>query len=233
MKSFTYYLTSSKLPPTLPDVVDHYYFTDPVYGLSFTYPATAFGWYLSGGSDTGTGSTSAYTATADGTAFFPWGYRVQTETRIIQLKDQKGDTTITFVPSGLDIQYHDVGKIVYDCNNTFVNIERPLLSREVSPTLDNFTLGVEVDSPTQRPVSYTYYASSAPITCYANITAFYMDMTYVFYYITFNLYPNSIYDVDNVHLVESTQLPLLSNASLNILEIESEQLITNSILQRQ
>ena len=233
MKSLSYYLTSSKLPPTLPDILDHYFFTDPVTGLNFTYPTTAFGWYLSGGSDTGTGSSSAFALTADGTAFFPWGYRVQTETRLVQLKNQKGDITITFVPSGFDTQYHDVGKIVYDCNGTVTNIERPLLSRSVSPSLDNFTLGVEVDSPTQKPISHTYYASSAPITCYTNITAFYMDMTYVFYYINFTLYPNSIYDVDNVHLINSTQLPLLSDASLNILEIESEQLITNSILQRQ
>ena len=232
MKTVYYYLTSSKLPPILPDVVDHYFFTDPVFGLNFTYPVTAFGSYLSGSSDTGTGSTSSYTATADGTAFFPWGYRVQTETRVVSLCSLKGDTTIVFVPSGFDVQYHDVGKIIYDCDGVVTTIERPILSREISFDLSNFILGTEVDSPTQKPVSHTYYASSGVTTHYANITALYLDMTYVFYNIRFSLHPNSIYDIDNVHLINSAQLPLLSTASLNILEIESEQIITTPILQR-
>lgn len=237
MKTYTFCLTSSKLPPIQPDIVDHYLFTDPARGLDFTYGQTDDGSYLLSAVDVrclipACAVTDTCTTTADGTQFFPWGYRVQTESTKFSLPDFKGDTTVTFNPSCLDIQYHDVTKIIYNFAGETVTVERPVLLKQVSFSLDNFTLGSEVESPTRLPVSHTFTASVSPITYTTSVTAFYMDMTFVFFEFTCTVYPNSIYDIDNVHLVASSQIPSISGADLNVLEIESESQVVSTILNR-
>ena len=224
MKFFTYCLTSSQLPPQLPALMDHYYFTDPVNGLNFSYPSTAAGceWPP---------VTCTYTATADGGMFFPWGYQVFTETRKITLKDFKGDTSITFQPSCLDVTYHDVFKIVYDFGDGETrNVERQIVSQIALSSLNLFINNDEPDSPTNIPVTHVFRASSEMLTYTPHITVFYGDMTLVYFDFNFDVYPNSVYEIDNVHLINSIQLPKISGADLNIVEVASKSVITNIIL---
>ena len=94
MKTYYVTLTSEQLPPLIPNVLDHWFFVDPVYGLNFTYPNSADGdvWAVSALSAT-------YTTFVCGGEFFPWGYQVVDQVQNITLIDLKGDTTIVFVPS--------------------------------------------------------------------------------------------------------------------------------------
>ena len=69
-----------------------------------------------------------------------------------------------------------------------------------------------------------------PVTYTPAITVFYGDMTTVFFNFKFTVVPNSIYDIDNVQLLNTVQLPQISNSSLNVLEIESETQVCDVIV---
>jgi len=166
--------------------------------------------------------------------FFPWGYQVQTESSDVVLGLDgkfKGDTTITFIPSCLDITYHDVFKISYSFGDgEEYSVEKSPVGKQVFDSLDQYTNDYELNSPKFTNVSHVFYASSQPVTYTPTITVFYGDLTFVFFNFSFTVYPNSIYDVDNVHLINSVQLPNTSNSNLNIIEVESENTISNVII---
>lgn len=228
MKSFTFCLTSSPLAPILPAILDHWFFTDPAFGLNFTYPTTTYGGELSS-------SPESFTSFVCGGLFFPWGYQVQTETSNVVLGNGKfkGDTTITFVPSCLDISYHDVFKISYSFESgQEYSIQKPAIDKQVFNTIGNFIYDYELNSPKFTNVSHVFYASSQPVTYTPSITVFYGDCTFVFFNLTFTIYPNSIYDIDGVHLINSIQLPGIANSNLNIIEVESENAVSSVILNR-
>ena len=234
MKSFSYYLTSSKLPPLQPAVLEHWFFSDPTYGVTFTYPSTTYCGELTTLSACELPTDSCFTNTICGGYFFPWGYQVLTEVTdaVLGYRGQfKGDTTITFIPSGLDITYHDVFKIAYDFSDgTSVIEQKGVIPQQIFNSVDQFTTSNDYNSPKFRNVSHIFYASSGPVTFTPTITVFYGDCTFVLFNLSFNIVPNSIYEIDNVHLINTIQLPKLKNSNFNIFEIESESQITNVIL---
>ena len=234
MKSFSFCLTSSKLQPTEPMVLDHWFFSDPVFGMSFTYPATAGRGTMATASACPVVGDDCFTNSVCGGYFFPWGYQVQDETSYTTLGYQgkfKGDVTITFVPSCLDITFHDVFKISYDFSDgTVFSVQKKVLAQQLFDSVDQFTQDINLDSPKFVNVSHVFYASSAPVTYTPSVTVFYGDCTFVYFHFTFTVLSNSIYDIDNVHLVNAVQLPRLAGNNLNILEIESENQISNVMI---
>lgn len=239
MKFFTYCLTSTQLAPILPSILDHWFFNDPASGVNFTYPSTTYAGTFStlSACDTPTAtafSDGCFSTSVCGGMFFPWGYQVQTESSDVVLGLDgkfKGDTTITFIPSCLDITYHDVFKISYSFGDgEEYSVEKSPVGKQVFDSLDQYTNDYELNSPKFTNVSHVFYASSQPVTYTPTITVFYGDLTFVFFNLSFTVYPNSIYDVDNVHLINSVQLPNTSNSNLNIIEVESENTISNVII---
>jgi len=226
MKTYYVTLTSEQLPPIVPSVLDHWFFMDPVLGDNFFYPATADGgiWALSA-------LNATYTAFVCGGEFFPWGYQTVDQIQDITLIDLKGDTTIVFVPSAIDITYHDVLKIVYDPGNG----ERPVIvNRPIVPPAADFSEEVFLgtsnpNTPTKINKSFNYYASASKVTYFPKVTALYGDMTRLYYNFTVNIFPNSIYDIDNVHLVAAAPAPGY-NASTCAYEIESKDAIALNVL---
>ena len=215
-------------------VLDHWFFSDPVFGMNFTYPATTGRGTMTTASACPVVGDDCFSAYVCGGYFFPWGYQVQSEESHITLGYDgrfKGDVTITFIPSCLDITYHDVFKISYDFGDgvTF-STQKKVLAQQLFDSVDQYTQDLNLESPKFINVSHAFYASSAPVTYTPSVTVFYGDCTFIFFYFTFTLIPNSIYDIDNVHLVNAVQLPRLTNNNLNILEIESENQISNIII---
>jgi hypothetical protein len=228
MKTFYVTLTSEQLPPIIPNVLDHWFFLDPVNGLNFSYPATASGdiWAVSALSAT-------YTAFVCGGEFFPWGYQVVDQTQFIVIPDLKGDTTIVFVPSGIDITYHDILKIVYDPGNGEqpITINRPIISQPADFSGASFTnFEPALDSPIKINQAFNYYTSGARVTYYPKISALYGDMTRLIYGFEVNIFPNSIYDIDNVHLIAATSSPEDYYKSTCVYEIESENIVTLNVV---
>jgi len=234
MKSFSFCLTSTKLEPLVPMVLDHWFFSDPVDGINFVYPLSTGRGTMTTASACPVVGDDCFSASVCGGYFFPWGYQVQDETSQISLGYQgkfKGDVTITFVPSCLNIEYHDVFKISYDFSDgTVYSVQKKVLARQLFDSVDQYTSDINFDSPKFVNVSHVFYASSVPVTYTPAITVFYGDCTFVYFYFSFTVIPNSIYEIDNVHLVNAVQLPRLAGNNLNILEIESENQISNIII---
>jgi hypothetical protein len=228
MKTFYVTLTSEQLPPIIPSVLDHWFFVDPVYGLNFTYPATASGdvWSVSA-------LFATYTAFVCGGEFFPWGYQVVDQTQFITLPDLKGNTTIVFVPSGIDITYHEILKIIYDPGNgeQSITINRPIISEPADFSGVSFSFfDPALDSPAKIPQSFNYYTSGNQVTYFPKISALYSDMTRLFFNFVVNIFPNSIYDIDNVHLIATTLSPKDYYSSTCVYEIESEDVLSLNVV---
>lgn len=238
MKFLSYYLSGTRLPPLQPSVLNHWYFSDPVYGTTFTYPSTTYCGALTTLSACNLPGDSCFTETVCGGYFFPWGYQITNVTvyDILGYKGQlKGDTTITFIPSALDITYYDVFKIAFNFGDGTDDkiIQRNIVSKLAFDSLDQFTAGYDLNSPIYTNVSHTFYASSVPVTYTPTLTVFYGDCTIIFFNLSFTILPNSIYEVDNVHLLNTIQLPRLANSSLNTFEIESISQVADIILTQQ
>ena len=234
MKFYTYCLTSAQLPPVQPSILNHWYFSDPVLGLTFTYPSTTYAGALTTLSACVSPTDSCFTDSVCGGFFFPWGYQVFDQYQTVTLGYNglfKGDTTITFVPSCLDITYHDVFKISYDFGDgTTTSTQKNVLALQVFDSIAQYSQNIDFNSPVFTNTSHVFYASSVPVTYTPAITVFYGDMTTVFFNFKFTVVPNSIYEIDNVHLLNTVQLPQISNSSLNVLEIESETQVCDVIV---
>ena len=213
------------------------------YYTNFSTPPGFYGladtWYTSGGAVSAptvtlTAINTTYNSIICGGYFFPWGYQVDDQTQDIQINGGvglKGDTTIVFVPSGIDTTYHDVLKIIYDPGNgeDILTINRPILAQVQEFSFSNLLISNQFDSPIYKNVAFTYRASSYPVTYFPTVTALYGDLTRLFYNYSVTIYPNSIYDVDGVHLVGVNQIPNLSGAAVSLLAIESRDSIVGNI----
>jgi len=114
-----------------------------------------------------------------------------------------------------------------------VILQRNVISKLSFDNLDQFTAGYDLNSPIFTNVSHTFYASSVPVTYTPSITAFRGDCTIILYKLLFTILPNSIYEIDNVHLLNTVQLPQLTGSSLNTFEIESISQVADIILTQQ
>lgn len=207
MRSYTVTLTSSQAD-TLPQVLDHYRFLDPITRTDYIFPNTADGSLFN--STTG---TFVYPFTADDELFTPWGYDIQDINTAINIGPLKGPYTVTFSPTGLSDEFFPVSKIVYD----FGDGEKRIVSRSFS----------ESSKPNAVNVAYDYYPKSADTVSIYNptITVYNTNLTRNIFNITISAVPLSIYDLGDVHLINSVQRREKAELQ-NIFEIKEPNYLT-------
>ena len=221
MRSYTVTLTSNQ-QFGLPQVLDHYLFLDPISGVNFVYPLTADG---DANTTPGFNPSDTYTGaiTADDGAFSPWGYYVQDVITNIPVGPLKGPYTVNFDPTGLDTTAVDILKLVYNFGDGSPEI-----------TIDNsvvsdYTFGqaASAGSPSGVIISHDYYPqSNSSITTFTpSITAYYSNIIRYIYNITISSAPISIYEFDDIHLINNTQ-QAHSIETQNIFEVETPGYLT-------
>jgi hypothetical protein len=215
VKSYTVTLTS-KQANSFPTVLDHYLFLDPVSGSNFVYPASADDSDFSY-------STGQPTLTADDGTFAGWQYNIQDTYTNINVGPLKGPYTINFNPTGLDTSVLTIHKIAYNFGD---GSPETIISRSVNPT---YTLGqfASAGSPNGVIVSHDYYPqNSSSVTIYTpSITAYNSNLIRSVFNITISSAPISIYEFNDVHLINNTQ-QLTAIETQNIFEVENPQYLT-------
>ena len=207
------YVLSSVQKSGQPSIINHYLFVDPVYGTSIEYPTTATGSLFSE-----TTGTFVYPFTADGGLFFPWGYPIVNTTLSADLGIFKGATTLTVIPSAIDNTYYATLKIVYDFddNNEIINVEKGL----VANILPNNVAFLDAGLPIDTPVSHIYYPESQNITTYyPTITVVNGNLALNVFNLKLTLVPDTVFEFDNFHLVNSSQLSISEESKIKSLEV--------------
>jgi hypothetical protein len=217
VKSYTVTLSSSPSNGA-PQILDHYFYYDPLSGANFVYPLTADGGPASDGFN-----TSNYTVTANDGAFAPWGYLIQDYIKNISVGPLKGPYTINFDPSMLDQTASSTLKIVYNFGDNTPDVT---VSSEIIP---QYTLGQAESAVGANAtiVSHDYYPqSNSGITIYTpSITAYNSNIVRNIFNITISSTPASIYDFDDIHLINNTQ-QLTSIETQNIFEVDNPDYLT-------
>jgi len=217
MRSYTFVLSSDQ-KQSLPSILNHYLFEDPVYGISFTYPNTANGSFF----HTTTGSFT-YPVTANGGQIFPWGYVVQTIRTNLTAGPFKGPHTINFCPSGLDTRYFNVLKIIYDFDNgeQIYNVEK-----DIVPNLRERFL--QSKSPIEITPSRVYYPGPELTTFHPIISVINSNLTQNIYNISFSLVPESIYEYNSLKVLNAIQPGVRTQETMGMFEIEGSDFVTNA-----
>lgn len=215
MRSYTITLTSNQLL-TIPAVLDHYLFLDPISGTNFTYPASAddSDYFY---------STGQPTITADDGGFVPWGYGIQDIITNLNVGPLKGPYTVNFSPLGLDTSVYSILKIDYDFGDGSQIITT---NYNFKPTYTQGESLTAVPNPRDTIVSHNYYPVNSGMTVYTpSITAYNGNLTTNVFNISISSIPISIYDLADIHLINNTQ-QLTATETQNIFEIESPNYLT-------
>jgi hypothetical protein len=165
-----------------------------------------------------------YTVTANDGSFFPWKYVINSYVYpTIVLPPLKGPYTINISTSALDTSLFGIIKILYDFGDGS--------GQMVEYPLGSFLKGVAlIDTPNNTNVSHTYYPLSLSGTTYTpSLTVLNGNLITFVYNISAAVYPGSIYDFDNVHLLESTSLGVSSSQMLNVFETRKTNYATHVI----
>jgi hypothetical protein len=197
-----------------PYVLNGYLFEDPAYdNIVFTNIAT-------GSTFSATSGTFVYPASSYGGAFFPWGYAIQNTSLSADLGIFKGNTTLTITPSGLSEQYYPIVKIVYDFNdNDVITINKKIIQNDFVNIVS-----LDPSSPKDINVSHTYKLNSSGINTYfPTVTVFNGNLALNVFELKLTLYPATIFDLDDLHLINSRQLDVIDNKfnSLEVLQVET------------
>jgi hypothetical protein len=215
VKSYTVSLSSNQ-QAGLPQVDDHYLFLDPISGTNFVYPTSADGTDFDY-------TTGIPTVTADDGAFSPWGYLVQDVFTNVAVGPLKGPYTINFDLTQLDTTALAVNKIVYNFGD---GSPETMITRSVVP---KYTLGQAISSgnPNDVIVSHDYYPqSNTSVTIFTpSITAFNSNISRNIFNITISSAPISIYEFDDIHLINSIQ-QLSATEIQNVFEIDNPDHLT-------
>ena len=213
MNSVLYGLSSTQVL-LRPYVLNGYLFEDPAYdNIVFTNTAT-------GSTFSATSGTFVYPASSYGGAFFPWGYAIQNTSLSADLGIFKGNTTLTITPSGLSEQYYPIIKMVYDFNdNEVITINKKIIQNDFVNIVS-----LDPSSPKDINVSHTYKLNSSGINTYfPTVTVFNGNLALDVFELKLTLYPATIFDLDNLHLINSRQLDVVDNKfkSLEVLQVET------------
>ena len=100
-------LLSSSVPYRENEFLNGYLFIDPVYEDLIEYPLSATG-------DNIETLSGAYTKRSNAGLIFPYGYPIIDTVTWEDLPLCKGDTTVVFLPSALEISTYAILKIVYN-----------------------------------------------------------------------------------------------------------------------
>lgn len=211
MKTYTYYFSSINIEQG--DVLNGYLFTDPI-GGSVVYSLTA------DGGITDFADSLSYSLTAWDGNFFPYGF---------SLNDQgfddsiniKGDYTIVFCPTGLNI---NPIKMVYDFgdNTPLLTVIQPLINSISFNDINVYKYGENFLSPKYQIISHNYYANSNS-NYTASITAINTNLTIAVFNLNVDQALNSIYDFNDIHLLNSSQHISIVD---NFIEIGDNKIVT-------
>lgn len=215
MKSYSFVLNSTQ---TLADpvLVNGYMFLDPVYGYSYTYPLTDIGGDFSG--------TGSYSASAYAGKFYPWGYNKQTTVTILTAGTLKGPYTITFSPSGLDTSGYALLKIVYDFGDgTSFSTDNSIIYSVKGAG------GNGVSDPTKQNVTHDYWPTNNYITTYTpTVTVLNGDLSLNIYNISFSLVPVSLFELDDISIINAAQHVNNIEETLGVFEVKGINSVTNA-----
>ena len=213
MNSVLYSLTSTQIL-LRPNVLNGYLFEDPAFdNIIFTNTAT-------GSTFAATPNTFVYPASAYGGAFFPWGYAIQNSSTNADLGVFKGNTTLTITPSGLSEQYYPILKIIYDFNDDdIITVDKKIIQNDFVNIVS-----LDPSSPKDKNVSHTYKLNSSGINTYfPTVTVFNGNLALDVFNLKLTLYPATIFDLEDLHLINSRQLDTVDNKfkSLEVLQVET------------
>jgi len=218
------YVLSSYQPPSFPNVLNSWYFLDPVYGLNFSYPNTFNG---------GPFVSPSFLQDVDGGLIFPWGYPIQNTNTFDALGTYKGLTTLTITPSSLDDSFFAVVKISYDFDDNDVRvIEKGI----VENTDANSPPSLDPGSPVNISVSHVYQIPVSSTTYYPTVTVVNGNLSLNIFKLQITIKQDSIFDFDNFNLINSTQLTRSTDntyRSMEVFEVNDEssnKIVTNFLL---
>jgi hypothetical protein len=220
VRTYTLTLTSQQFSVTS-NVLDHWLFydieLDPVSGVNFVYPNSADGSFFSS-----TSGTFVYPFTADGYLFYPAGYGVYNVYSSLTAGPLKGPYTFVFDPTGLDYTLYGIQKIVYDFGDGQSRVvEYPIGSGYIGTSLTN--------APNNLKVTHDYYPTGqGTTTYYPSISVVNGNLVQNIFNIEIILVPASIYELQNVHLLNNIQTSTSALETINIFEIESPHYITHA-----
>jgi len=212
-----------------PSLLNHYLFTDPVYGTNIVYPNSANGYIFD------IPTSYVFDASANGGKYFPWGYSVENTYLSADLGFFKGQCTLTFIPSGIDNKYYTTLKIVYDFNdNEIIDIEKGI----VQNILPGNVAFLDNGSPNNTNVSHVYTSKSLSKTTYfPTVTVLNGNMVLNVFNFKLTILPGTVFDFEDFHLINSAQLTKFDNTQFKSLEVfefnetsDDENYLTNFLL---
>ena len=213
MKSYTFTLTSSQTLG-IPELLDNYLFTAPVYGLNINFPLTANGGHF---------LDTNYLTSEDCGLFYPYGYVLKTTYHGTTATQLKGPHTIVISPTALDTAYYAILKIIYDFGDgTSQTVERAVGANSFGAT--NVT-----SNPANTNVTHQYWPKDNNKTTFTpTVTVVNGNLALDIYNLQFTLTPSSIYDFDKIHLINTAQHMSSLDETVGIFEVEAPNYVTNA-----
>ena len=215
MKSYTFTLNSTQTPQT-PELVNGYMFLDPVYGYSYTYPVSDIGGGFTG--------TEVYTQSANAGLFYPWGYNKQTIITKLSAGPFKGPYTISFSPAGLDTSVYALLKLYYDFGDgTGFSTDNSIVYSVEG------TGGNGLSDPTTQIVTHDYWPTNSGVTTYTpTISVLNGDLSLNIFNISFDMVPVSIFEFDDINIINAAQHINSIEETLGVFELEGINTVTNA-----
>ncbi len=215
MNSYLITLTSNQTLGN-PDLLNHYLFTDPIFGLNFVYPLTA---------DGGAIYPFTFQTIASGGLFFPWGYLLATTYSSFNIGPLKGPYTVTFSPSGLDTSFYAILKIVYDFGDGTTEV----IERDVVPNNPNTNL-LESGNPASINISHIYYPRDRYLTTYyPSVTVLNGNLSLDIFSYKIDIVPASVYELGDIRLINTAQHVQSLDETLAVFEVERpNEYVTNA-----
>ena len=209
MRTYTIQLTSNQ------------YIGAPGLADSQTFATTGVNSVIDG--STFSARPSAYVNLANDGSFFPWKFVIQTFNFTIPPIDFKGPYTIVFSTSGLDTTQFGILKLLYDFGDgtSYIN-DFPI---------GNSFKGVGlIEQPGATTITHDYFPLALSGTTYTpTITVINGNLVNFVYSFSLTLYPASIYEIDNIHLLNSLSVGTSSSQLLNIYEMRSPNYVTHAL----
>jgi len=205
-------------------MLNHYWFSDVLSGTNIPYPLTATGNLF---------STSSWPETANGGFFFPWGYSFQDSYNSAYLGKYKGYTTVTFCGTGLDIRFFPILRINYDFGDgkTYAN-NREILIDYSKLKIDSLLNGAGFGDPKWVNVSHTYEPSDSTLT--TTYTAYLRvlngNLATNHWYFTIDIVQDSIFDFDEIYMLDSKYVSLSEKTITNVLEASNPEYLLNNLI---
>lgn len=208
---------SSYQIPGYPNFLNHYIFVDPIDGTNITYPNTANGDLF---------TTTSYVSAVTGGLIFPWGYTVQNTTSFINLGVLKGPYTITFNPSAIDNTFYTTLKIMYDFGDgtEIYTVEKDVVIDYTKINLSELTNTADAGNPKVVKVNHEYWPKKQSLTTYtATITVVNGNFVNNVFYIYLSSVHDSIYDLNEIHMLNKLDLDSQAKNNLLVLEYDNDE----------